>query len=77
MRFLHESAIVFYVSVGIRILQHTGKDVRSQFHSVAFASPHFNALRNGTGVYNGQCLREDAFVYEHYIGSRFLHVARA
>ena len=76
MRFLHKSAVVFYISVGVRVLQYAGEDVRSRFQFIVFTRPYLDALRDGAGGDDSQCLREYVFVHKHDVGSRLLHIAR-
>ena len=77
VRFLHECAVVFYVSAGIRILHYAGKGVGREFRFAVLARAYPDALRDGAGGDNGKCLREYAFVHKHHVGSRLLHIARA
>ena len=76
MCFLREYPIILNTSVGIGILNDTGKYFRSRCKFSVFSHTQFDALRDGTCGHYSQCLWENVFINKHDVSSCFLFIAR-
>ena len=77
MCLFYKFTIIFYTTVGVRILEDTTEDFRSKFQCLVIAYEDSHSLWDNASTDNGQVLWENVFVHEKNIGTLLLLVARA